>query len=140
MKLNNDCRTTRRDPLLSVQENGRTFILKNACRQAVVQVEVDDCLITVGERCDWLFELTEPVKRVLFVELKGRDIKHAYAQLLATIKQLKASYQGYRLEAYVVSSRNPQTSPSRDLLAKDLARLGVKLQATNVRLEVNICP
>ena len=140
MKAIEECRTTRRDPLLSVQERGRTFVLKNECRQPVEQVRVDDCLIKAGERCDWLFELTEPAKRVLFVELKGRDIKHAYEQLLATIRHLKAGYPGYRLEAYVVASRNPQTSASRDLLAKELARLGVKLTERNVRLELNICP
>ena len=140
MKSPEDCRIIRRDPLISVQEKGRTFVLSNACRQTVAQVQVDDCLITVGERCDWLFELTEPVKSALFVELKGRDIKHAYEQLLATIQQLKSHYPGYVLEAYVVASRNPQTSPSRDLLAKKLARLGVKLTERNGRLDLNICP
>ncbi len=140
MKSPDPCRALRRDPLITVQENGRTFILRNECRQPVTQVQVDDCLITIGERCDWLFELVEPAPRVLFVELKGRNLKHAYAQLLTTIRQLKGQYRGYRLEAYVVASRNPQTSAGRDLLAKELAQLGVRLTVKNVRLELDICP
>ena len=74
------------------------------------QVEVDACVITEGPRCDWLVRVDDAIsKEEVYVELKGSDLRHAVAQLEATIDRLCAGGGRLRKRCYVVFSRNPLT-------------------------------
>jgi len=87
-----------------------TLYLLNTRRRRVEQVIVDDCVITDGPRCDWLVRLDDAVsKEEVYVELKGSDLRHAVAQLEATIDRLSTVGRRLRKRCYVVFSRNPLT-------------------------------
>jgi hypothetical protein len=108
-----DCSRTLTDPKIVVSEKGREFRLENPHRREILQVQVDGCLM-VGEqeRCDYLFEIPSPCRRVCYVELKGKNIEKAVQQIRSTLAYTQEKYSGYQKEAYIVSSRVPKSGPS----------------------------
>lgn len=116
-----NCSHERTDPIIAITEKGKTFRLENSNRRRIVQVRVDDCLITGEcERCDWLFEIPTPNDRVCYVELKGKNIEKAISQIISTIEFTRNKYASYKKEAYIVSSRVPMESTSTQVLRKKL--------------------
>ena len=86
------------------------FYLLNPNQRAVEKVQVDDCAITSGPRCDWLVLLDDAISREeIYVELKGSDVYHAVEQLEATINQLSADRLHLPKRCFVVFTRNPMT-------------------------------
>lgn len=87
-----------------------TLYLLNPLPRQVERVEVDDCAITEGRRCDWLVRLDDAVSREeIYVELKGSDILHAVDQLEATIHKLSMDCKQFPKRCLVACSRSPLT-------------------------------
>jgi hypothetical protein len=83
-----------------------TLYLLNPMQRKVEQIEVDNCAITEGCRCDWLVRLDDATSREeIYVELKGSDILHAVDQLEATIKRLSVNAKHFPKRCLVASSR-----------------------------------
>jgi hypothetical protein len=110
------CGRTRSDKFISVEEKGKVFRISNPTQKPVFQVRVDNCLITGNrERCDFLFEVNgagNACTDVVFVELKGRDIKKALSQLESTIKITNGRYRNITPLCYVVASSVPASNPA----------------------------
>lgn len=72
----------------SVEEKGKTFTLKDATIKETEKYKIDEGVIvgTQNNKCDFLFVYQN--KRYIFVELKGADVKHAFAQIDATMYAL----------------------------------------------------
>ncbi len=123
------CGTVRTDKIISVSENSREFKLENPAKQPIHQVQVDGCLIEKHkEKCDWLFEIlpskkSESPKQVFYIELKGKNIKHAFEQLAATIQFCKQRHQNcVSKKSYIVTSRvSPRAKQTITLWRKKLA-------------------
>jgi hypothetical protein len=108
------CSTSGRDPRISISENGRTFRMNNPNRRWVARVQVDGCLISgEQERCDYLLEIDDPCQRAIYLELKGANIRKAYAQLVATINQpqLMERHKHSERICHIVASRVPRANP-----------------------------
>jgi hypothetical protein len=87
-----------------------TLYLLNPQERRVEQVEVDNCAITQGPRCDWLVRLADMISQEeIYVELKGSHIHHAVVQLEATIDKLSTDRACFRKRCFVVFTRNPMT-------------------------------
>jgi hypothetical protein len=70
-------------------------------RHAIVQVRVDGCLVKVGSRCDFIFELREDCLAAAYVELKrGRKAAEAVTQLKSTMDRVKPRHDGWRRICY----------------------------------------
>lgn len=107
------CSTTRTDKIIKVDENGRSFIIANPQNKSVVQIAVDNCLISGADiRCDWLFDITVPNK-CFYVELKGVDVNHAIDQLWNTILATQARCSRHKKSCFVVASASPRTSSTK---------------------------
>jgi hypothetical protein len=132
------CSRSRRDPLIVVQESGRKFTLRNARREQVLEITIDDCLITAGERCDYLFEVGAPCRLAIFVELKGAAIEKAYRQLMATIKS--TSDRTYRnTVCHIVASRVPRQGPQvQQLQAKMIKEANARLRISTSHAIVDV--
>lgn len=74
--------------LFNVQEQKSKVIFHNPNQHEVQEITVDGCVVTEGERCDYLL-LVDDADVSVFVELKGSDVKHALEQLEETHKQLR---------------------------------------------------
>lgn len=104
------CTTNRNCKIISVEENGMRFIIKNNNMINVDQIKVDGCLISGNEeKCDWAFKINEKNK-VLFVELKGANIKKAISQIDSTLNKTKKYFEKTNKECFIVSSRVPALS------------------------------
>lgn len=79
---------------LSVKETKTTYRLSFGKRRQSVVYQVDGCIITTGNKCDYLILARQDAATVdcerwksIFVELKGKDVLHALEQLDATLDQ-----------------------------------------------------
>jgi hypothetical protein len=83
-----------------------TLYLLNPQERKVEKIQVDDCAITEGLRCDWLVLLNDAVSQEeIYVELKGSDVSHAVDQLKATIEKLSADRSRFPKRCLVVFTR-----------------------------------
>ncbi len=113
------CATTKNAPIISVKEQKSKFIIKNPAKKKTLQVKVDGCLPIAGAKCDYLFEIGA-LQAVYYVELKGKNIKHALEQLLGTLSErfIDKKHRGYQKYCVVVSSRVPRMDPTIQKLKK----------------------
>ncbi len=88
-------------------EKGKIFRLNNISNYGIKKVKIDKCLkrAKAEKTCDYLMEI-EIAKRVIFIELKGRDLGHALKQLYSTIIYLKGEFKNYQFDARIVGSRD----------------------------------
>jgi hypothetical protein len=85
-----------------------TLYLLNPRGRRIEKVQVDDCAITEGPRCDWLVLLNDMISHEeIYVELKGSDIHHAVEQLTTTIEKLSENSRRLGKRCFVVFTRNP---------------------------------
>jgi hypothetical protein len=95
------------DPFIVFSERGRSASFSNPQREKFVRLHIDGCLITTGCRCD--FALTKPGTGTVFVELKGKDIRHGCDQLFKSVEHENlASRIERRRSLLIVCSRFPE--------------------------------
>jgi hypothetical protein len=117
------CNSVSQNKIVSVSENKRKFTVNNKSLFTINKVTVDDCYITEGLRCDFLFEvIDEELKKVFYVELKGSDISHGIQQLEATVKHCLSIHKSVPRSCYIVASKVPKASPSTQKYKKEFKR------------------
>ena len=120
------CSITTKNKIVVVAESGRQFRLNNPNQIDIVLTTVDGCAITVGIRCDFLYQF---LAEEIYVELKGADVRHAADQISASVPQLSATTLSGRTAA-IVTSRVPRedtsTQRAKVLLRKQVARVIIK--------------
>lgn len=72
---------------IKVEEEGKSFKIRNPSKKEILKVRVDKCLKFEGFQCDWLLVLKES-DSAFYVELKGSDPIKAINQLANSIKQV----------------------------------------------------
>lgn len=107
------CSTTTTDSKVVVQENKSRFEVQNNSRLTLRKVQVDGCLIKDNsQKCDWIIEVDDQVKRALYIELKGCDVDKAISQLKSTLVHTRTRYLRYKKECFAVTTRIPKHGPS----------------------------
>lgn len=104
MRVPPKCIEETNDPIKTPSEKGKTLIIDNPNRKKIKIIQVDDCVITIGEKCDILVEVDEK-NLAIFVEFKGGDIRHAISQLETTIKAFKSRVSNKNKIALVISGK-----------------------------------
>ena len=99
------CEKRIRDKRIVLEEKRSSITFVNNCRKRVRRIEVDDCVITEGKRCDYL--LVTPEKTEYYVELKGKNVGHGVKQIEATINKLSADKRQRPKLAFVIATRYP---------------------------------
>ncbi len=94
---------TLRDP----DGNDSTFRMRITAsdRSHVHAYSVDGCLITDGQRCDYL--VIPNAGSAVFIELKGGDVEKGISQLEQSVKVLASELNGRLKFAVLVPSRCP---------------------------------
>lgn len=120
--------------ILKVSEEGKQYILNISNGKKSECFQVDGDIIKTGERCDKLIlvqlgsdEQNEEWAEI-FVELKGVDVKHAWRQLLETVKnQLFVHPTNKERRACVVAASFPSynSNPDIERLKKELNKMKI---------------
>lgn len=132
-----ECSRVSENPIITVSENGRGFVLKNPNRLQVKKTKVDGCLFTDNrEKCDYCFEIGNAAYCVIYVELKGSNIEKAYQQICSTIQHLSTTHQGLKRVCRIVASRVPKGGPEvQTLRVKMLKQHKALLEVGTTKLE-----
>jgi hypothetical protein len=131
------CSKVVKDKNIPVKENQRKFTIVNEQGLEITKIQVDGCLEIDGVKCDWMFTMDNPPIEI-YVELKGRDVKHAFKQLENTIKVVSRSNTAKRF-CYVVASKCPLSSPDIQNQQKAFKRdYNATLRVRNKSDSVNI--
>jgi hypothetical protein len=142
------CVTQSTHKIITAEENKRKLIIHNEQGKVIRKIKVDDCLIAKTDpslRCDYMFEIDAPktkvIAKVIYLELKGEGIKHAYNQLVATIERFLNEHRSCEKECYIVSSKVPKLTTSVQQLTammKNNKKINAKLTVKNNQAEIII--
>jgi hypothetical protein len=123
-------------PKISCKENGMEYIANNPDRRFDVRkYRLDGELVRMETCCDYLV-INDTGHKAYYIELKGKDIKHAVEQVLAGEKICRDSLERYISYYRIV----PHKSPAINLFPTNykhlLAKVGPeRLKCKNKRLE-----
>lgn len=97
------CRTVTKVSNIKVEENKRKAVFSNPASASYDVFRVDGCVITEGERCDFL--VRKEKTHSALVELKGADIEKAVDQLEKSLNHanVKSLLRGSLTAVAVVS-------------------------------------
>lgn len=115
-----DCEKSNKNPTIVLHDKGSKntrskFRLENPNKSNIRLVQVDDCAIKEGLRCDYLVIL--PDKQELYIELKGRDVEHAVKQIESSIQKLTVDKLAKKF-GFISSTRCPINSAQIQILKK----------------------
>ena len=125
-----DCEKIRTDSKIVITDPGSKnnrskFRLENPKKSDVRVIQVDDCVIKQGMRCDYLVIIPNNNKSAdgqeVYVELKGSDVKHAVEQLATTIEKLTDNMSASKL-CFVASTSCPLTSTQIQKFKKEFKK------------------
>jgi hypothetical protein len=115
----------------------REYIGKNPNKKELMGLRIDDCLITEGQKCDFLL-ININDKTLYFIELKGSDLVKAIDQIDRTLDILLSKIEHQTVHGRVVLSRvsTPDLVSSRYIkLKKRLKDLNGTLEQKSVLME-----
>jgi hypothetical protein len=101
--------------VLQDRDGGRSKIyFSNPKKRKVKKMIVDDCLIKEGKRCDYMLLDHKTIE--YYIELKGKEVAYACAQIEETIKKLSLNKSKAQKYAFIVSTSCPLTTASIQVL------------------------
>jgi hypothetical protein len=122
MKRFPDCERRTTDRAIVLRENQSKISFENPQQLEICLLAVDDCAITEGIRCDYALK-GEAIEAEFYVELKGRDVKHAFEQLEATIQQISEDPQQTVKCCFITSTRCPLSGPEIQTMQKRMKQM-----------------
>ena len=106
------CEEVRQDTQIVIKDPGSNNTkskvrIQNHQKTKVRVIQVDDCVIKQGKRCDYLLIL--PDEEEIYIELKGSKVSYAVEQIIASIPQLTIDKSKQKL-GFISSTRCPINS------------------------------
>jgi len=105
MEIKARCIDETTEKLIVCEEHKRKIVFINDKHSLVKKIEIDGCQITDGLRCDYLV-MYDKIQN--FIELKGKDLNHAFKQLIRSLELLGKG--DFTKNCYVITSRSPLSS------------------------------
>lgn len=108
----------------AASENGKRFEIKS--NERFTKIKIDNCLIPSKQtqKCDFGF-IRHSNNEFYFVELKGKDIKTAFEQIISAITIFETNFIKIPPEkrfGFIVSSRNPLMGQEMNILKQTFAK------------------
>ena len=91
-----------------LSERKAKLIFLNNSKMTHRKIKIDNCVITDGLRCDYLF-ITDKNSEY-YIELKGSDVKQGIKQLERTIEYIQSSNRSKRTAVIIYNLRCPITT------------------------------
>ncbi|MDB9315892.1 hypothetical protein PN462_22460 [Spirulina sp. CS-785/01] len=124
-----DCTFCSQGQEIVVKEKKRKYILKNATKQKVCKIRIDNCVITSYDqkKCDYLIIVCQGEDKkpesLYFVELKGKDLIKSVEQLTEMIEHWQAHITAKVFARTVLSKVNVPKTIETDARVKKLRKL-----------------
>ncbi|MBB6004945.1 hypothetical protein [Arcicella rosea] len=116
---------TRRIAVFKDDKESREFIVNNLRNKSLKKYRVDNCLISEGEKCDYLLVVED--EKLYFIELKGSDLIKAVSQINTSLDKLLSSFSHNAVNGIIVLSK--VNTP--DLRDTRLIKLSKRLKELN---------
>ncbi|MDJ0647704.1 MAG: hypothetical protein QNJ60_03270 [Xenococcaceae cyanobacterium MO_188.B19] len=113
MKNFGNCEQVRKDSKIVITDPGSKnnrskFRLDNQKKLQIRVIQVDDCVIKQGMRCDYLVITPStnqfPDGQEIYIELKGSDVRHAVEQIAISMQKLTDNMSLSKL-CFIASTR-----------------------------------
>ncbi len=117
MKRFPECETISKKPIITCEEERSKIIFENHKRREVCLLKVDGCAIQEGVKCDYALTASEN-KEEIYIELKGRDVKHAFSQLETSMQKLSDDAYKQPKFCFIISTRCPLDGPEIQIMKK----------------------
>jgi hypothetical protein len=108
MDLPAECVEQHEGQFLVCAEKGRCVRFEKQPKRVAQKIRVDGCVIKQKTSCDYL--VLDWKQRKHFVELKGKDVDHAFEQLEATIPEFETIGSNDEIWCFIVCSESPRTT------------------------------
>jgi hypothetical protein len=135
------CIEALKDTRIKVKEHSRSAVFLNQKRLEVRKIKLDGCLVRGRTTADWIVSKANCVDVV--VELKGRDVEHAVAQVRATLEfwqNNRKRGKNTKLAALIVCTQYPRTDTKVQLAKQRIARdFGAPLHVRTRNEEYEFC-
>lgn len=106
------CTATSNNKIVVAEERSKQLRIINPKEKRISKIQIDGCLITDDSlKCDYVFEINNPVSKAIYLELKGTDIPHSIKQLKSTLQLLKGKHKKVEKDCIVVCYSVPRTTP-----------------------------
>lgn len=105
------CRTNNK--IIALKEHKARLTITNNAQKKVVICCVDPCMTMLERslRCDYIAQYEESdTQHVVYIELKGSDVKHGCDQLLATVERFSAIHAKHKKHCHLAVHRPPPGS------------------------------
>lgn len=126
---------------IKVEENKKWVIFLNLSNEPYLKTRHDGCVVKQQVGCDWV--VSKANTGDVFIELKGKDIKHATEQVLATVEYWKQNgFTNGRLAGLIVGNQYPRIDTQIQKAMQTFARKykGVlKVYSHNIVCQFNDC-
>ena len=119
------------DPIIVCEEKGKKYTAINPERKFEVRKYHLDGILVVRQLCCDYVVINDSTEKAYYVELKGQDIKHAVAQVLAGERLCCDSLGGYKSHYRIV----PKKSRTLDIKSKEYRNLYDKVGPKRLRCE-----
>ena len=103
-------------PHLVCEEHHSRMVFTKPAGKLASKIKVDGCCVENSTACDYLVH--DWKNRYHFVELKGRDVEKAFAQLEASIPLFLPVGTGDEFWCFVVCTKSPPNSSTRKQIAE----------------------
>lgn len=133
MQIPLECIEECANSIISFSERKSSIRFENASRRKLQKVKVDSCVIKVGIRCDYLLIDYSGNTKEHFIELKGRNVKHAYEQIRETIIQISQDSHRLLKRCWIICTQVPLESTQIQRFKKQLR------ESHNAVLEIHRC-
>ncbi len=139
------CRYESTDSNITRQEKRKRYnLINNGCQQTVVVFHVDGGMI-VNEKntrkCDYIYYVCTPRRIAVFIELKGKDVKHALEQIDSTMQLYNRDFSDCKLYARIVCRSVPNIQSDSDVirLKRNIKRYGAQLKIDENNIDDSLC-
>lgn len=98
---------------IKLKEHRATLKITNDAKKEVVICCVNPCMKMLKDRlrCDYIVQYEENnTRHVVYIELKGSDVKHGCKQLLATVERFSAIHAKHKKHCRLAVHRPPPGS------------------------------
>lgn len=129
------CVERTQNTIINFQDRGSKCKISflNPKRREVQKIRVDNCLIKLGKRCDYL--LVDHNNTEYYIELKGKDIDYACEQISETIIKITSDIRALKY-SFVISTACPlATTTLQNYKIQFKKKFNSKLQIKNIFCE-----
>lgn len=122
-----ECTVTNNNKIVVLAEKTKQLRVINNSQKEISKIDLDNCVfkgIDTFIKCDYIVEIKEKedkeTSHALYVELKGKDVKHAIEQIKSMLLMFKDRHKKAKKSCFIIASAVPRASTLSQIAQKRL--------------------